>query len=106
MAKLYITEFKAMAPTSRGWGAQQFMPWGAQPPAAEQTVAIGASSAASSAFNAATSYVRLHTDAVCSIEFGSDPVATASTMRLSADQTEYFAVPVGASFKVAVISNT
>jgi hypothetical protein len=61
---------------------------------------------ASSAFNAATTYVRIHTDAICSISFGTAPTATTSTMRMVAGQTEYFAVPVGRSFKVAAITNT
>lgn len=106
MATLYVTEFKAMNPSPGGWGSQQFLPYPAQPPVAEQTVAIGSSSAASNAFSDLTSYVRVQTDAICSIEFGADPTASATTARLAAGQTEYFAVPVGAAFKIAVISNT
>ena len=106
MATLYVTEFKVLNIAPRGWGSQQFIPFAAQPPLAEQTVAIGGTSTASNAFNAGTSYVRLHTDAICSIEFGATPTATATTARMAAGQTEYYAVPVGASFKVAVITNT
>jgi|SRR6185312_1444086 len=106
MATLYVTEFKALSAAAGGWGSQQFMPFGSQPPIAEQTVAIGGSSAASNAFNTATSYVRLHADAICSVEFGASPTATATTARMAAGQTEYFAVPGHAGFKVAVISNT
>ncbi|HWU70677.1 MAG TPA: hypothetical protein VN017_04915, partial [Pseudoxanthomonas sp.] len=73
---------------------------------AEQTVAIGASSAVSSAFNASTAIVRLHTDAICSVEFGAAPTAAATNMRLAAGQTEYFAVVPGSGFKVAVITNS
>lgn len=104
MAKLYITEFARQGRDAAGYLQQN----GAaeQPPVAEQTLAIGSSSAASSAFNAATSFVRVHTDAICSVEFGTAPTATASTMRLAANQTEYFAVPKGQSYKVAVITNT
>jgi hypothetical protein len=76
-----------------------------EPPLAEQTVAIGAE-AKSSAFNASTRYVRIHVDAICSILFGTSPTATTSKKRLAANQTEYFAVPPGQSFKVSVISNT
>jgi len=50
--------------------------------------------------------VRVHTDVICSIKFGTSPTATTSTARMVAGQTEYFAVPQGASYKVAAISNT
>lgn len=101
MAVLYITEYADMAQTVRG-GAQI-----AQSPAlAAQTVAIAGASAQSSAFNALTTFVRVHTDAICSIVISTNPTATATSKRMAADQTEYFGVPVGQSYKVAVISNT
>lgn len=101
MATLYITEYSAMgqAPNS---GPQ--MPQ--EPPIAEQTVAISGSSAASAAFNSKTRFVRVHTDAICSVEFGAAPTATATTGRMAANQTEYRGVPEGGAFKVAVISNS
>ncbi len=77
-----------------------------QPPLAEQTVAVGGSSTQSSAFNARTQVVRVHTDVICSIKFGTDPTATTTTARMGAGQTEYFSVPMGAAYKIAVISNT
>jgi hypothetical protein len=96
MAKLYVTEFGGIAagPT----------PVGVTPPIIEQTpVAIGAE-AKSAAFDYATVLVRLHADAICSIAFGTSPTASTSTMRMAANQTEYFAVKGGQ--KVSVISNT
>jgi hypothetical protein len=102
MAVLYITEFASQGQDARGWK----MVVADQPPAAEQTVAIGASSVQSSAFNALTKFVRVSTDAVCSIEFGTNPTATAVNMRMAANTAEYFSVPIGASYKVAVIQNT
>lgn len=104
MATLYVTEFKAIEPVTKAWGAQAFVQAAEQPAVAEQTVAIGGSSTASSAFNASTTFVRLHTDSICSIEFGPTPTASATTARMAADQTEYFGVTPGT--KVAVISNT
>lgn len=112
MATLYITEFQAIGyaggPT---WAAGTNGPTQAaqQPAVANQTVAIGGASVASAAFNAATTLVRLHTDSICSIAFtlpGSttDPVATATSARMAANQTEYFGVVPGT--KVAVITNT
>lgn len=102
MAVLYISEFIEIEQGLARKIAQALM----QPPLAEQTVAIGGSSTASSAFNVLTRIVRIHSDAICSIEFGTSPTATTSTARLAANQTEYFGVPVGQSYKVAVITNT
>jgi len=50
--------------------------------------------------------VRIHTDSICSIEFGANPTATTSTPRMVAGQTEYHGVPVGQSYMVAAITNT
>lgn len=98
MAVVYITEFAAIANVT---GANIAM----MPPIAQQTVAIGAE-ADSSAFNAATRYIRVHADAICSISVGVTPTATTSMLRMSADSTEYFAVPLNAGYKLSVISNT
>ena len=109
MATLYITEFQAigyagMPPLAAGTnGPTQAAQ---QPVVAEQTVTIGGSSTASAAFNAATTLVRLHTDSICSIEFGTAPTATTATARMVAGQTEYFGVPQAGALKVAVITNT
>lgn len=96
---VYVAEF-----TEPSRYAGSLMPAAAVPAVAEQTVAIGGASTQSSAFNAKTHLVRVHTDAICSIAFGSDPTATTSTMRLAADTTEYFEVQPGD--KIAVITNT
>lgn len=102
MATVYLTEFAAQGRDVAGYTA----PAALQPPVVEQTVAIGGTSVASSAFNANTALVRVHTDAVCSIYFGIAPVATASTGRMAANATEYFAVLPGKAFKIAVITNS
>ena len=100
MATLYVTEFAGLGSDPNG--SVQAV---AGPPLAEQTVAIGVSSAASAAFNPATTVVRLHTDAICSFKIGGNaPAATASSARMIAGQTEYFRVQPGD--KVAVITNT
>lgn len=102
MAILYITEYAGLMPSPVGGQGQIPM----EPPLAEQTVAISGASASSAAFNVQTRMVRLHTDAICSIEFGTAPTATTTTQRLAANQTEYKGVPNGQSYKVAVIPNT
>lgn len=102
MAKAYISEF-----TWQGQdGNAHNMAMPLEPQLANQTVVIGAGSLQSSAFNAQTTYIRVHVDAICSIEFGTNPTATVNTRRLAANQTEYFSVPKGQSFKMAVIANT
>jgi hypothetical protein len=101
MAVLYVAEFSDMGVTRNAQPIQM----AAQTPVAEQTVAIGGASVASSAFNAQTQFVRVHTDAICSIAFGTAPTATATKARMAAGATEYFSVPPGQSYKVAVITN-
>lgn len=101
MAKLYISEY---AGQTRDLGGQ-VVPVGDEPTLVEQTpVAISGSSAVSSAFNSKTRFVRIHTDAICSVKFGTSPTATVNDKRLAADQTEYFGVQPGQ--KVAVTPNT
>lgn len=101
MATLYITEFSNIG--FAGGAASQVA---AQPHNVKQTVAIGGVSAQSSAFAANTSLIRLHTDAICSVQFGTNPTATATDARMAANQTEYFTVPMTGTHKVAVITNT
>ena len=102
MSTLYVTEFNQMPITTNG------IPDAAMtPPIAEQTVAIGGTSAPSAAFNPQTTFVRIASDAVCSIAWapiGGSPTATTANMRLPANAPEYFGVQPGG--KLAVISNT
>lgn len=97
MAVLYITEY---ADVMKGTDLP------VEPASVEQTVAIGGASVASSAFNNTTRAVRLETDAICSVRFGTAPTALATSRRMQAGDHEVFAVFPGQSMKVAVISNT
>lgn len=97
MAKAYVTEFTALA--TRVTDA----PIAQAPPVAEQTVTF-TTTTQSSAFNAATRFIRVHTDSICSIAIGSNPTATTSTMRMPADTIEYFGVTAGD--KIAFVTNT
>lgn len=97
MGILYITEFSTrgiLSPTMA-----------TEPPVAEQTVTYSTSTS-SNAFNPDTILVCIHTDSICSIEFGTNPTATTTTRRMAANQTEYFEVPRGLGYKVAAITNT
>ena len=102
MSKLYVTEYAGLMPSPVGGQGQVPM----EPPLAEQVVDYSGGAAASSAFNAATRLVRVHTDAICSVLFGTNPTATTSTGRFAANQTEYRGVPPGQSFKVSGVTNT
>jgi hypothetical protein len=97
MAKLYIREYNYLANQNRAQVSDE--------PGTDQTpVVIGAVSLQSAAFGANTRIVRIHTDAICSIAFGSNPTATTNTARMAANATEYFGVKPGD--RVAVIANT
>ena len=99
MAVLYIAEYTKPSAYQGG-----LLPVATMPPVTTQTVAIGGSSTQSSAFNAKTNIVRVQTDAICSVEFGASPTATATSSRMAANTTEYFEVIAGQ--KVAVITNS
>lgn len=100
MATLYITEYPGIR--EQGGGVQAAM----VPALQKQTVAIsGTAASPSKAFHPDTRVVRLHTDAICSVAFGTSPTATATDPRMAADQTEYFALP-GNGLTVSVITNS
>lgn len=67
-------------------------------------VAIGGGSVQSAVFGETTRFVRVHTDAICSVKFGASPTATTSDARMAANSTEYFGVVPGQ--RLAVIANT
>ena len=104
MSTLYIAEFSRLGLAPRGGAVQS----PEETPIAEQTVVIGAGSVQSAALNANTSVVRLHSDVVCAVAFGSSPTATAANRRMAAGQTEYFTVDrmSPAVKKYAVITTT
>ena len=103
MTTLYVTEY-ATGGFAQVGGAVVQTPH--EPPLAEQVISIGSGSVQSNAFNAQTTLVRLHTDSICSVLFGTSPTATASNQRFAANQTEYKTVPKGQSYKIAVIENS
>lgn len=101
MAKVYITEFVSVGGTGN-FPVQGALADGQY---TEQTpITTSGSSQQSAAFQTNTKFVRIHTDGIMSIAFGVNPTATVNTMRLAANQTEYFSVIPGQ--KLAVITNT
>lgn len=101
MATLYIAEHAGVAGTQIGGN---YAPIVSCPGLAEQTVAIGGTHAESAAFNANTTIIRVHTDAICSISIGAAPVATTAFRRMAANATEMFGVRGGQI--LSVIANT
>lgn len=102
MAKLYITEMNYVPLTTNG-PLQIALLQGST----DQTpVAISGAAASSAAFATATKFVRVHTDAICSILYAPAGVGNATTnnARMPADATEYFGVNPGD--KISVIANT
>lgn len=101
MALLYISEYADVGnfPVPVQVGVE---------PSIDQTpITLTGSSAASSAFNSRTKLVRLANDSSSAINvvFATTPVATvSSSKRMAPNQTEYFAVPMGQSYKVAAIN--
>jgi len=100
MAKVYVSEYKYQPLDADG----KVIVVGNEPALAYQTVAIGGGSLQSSAFNDSTRFIRVHTDAICSIKIGTNPTAVTTETRLAANQTEFFGVRGG--MKIAVITNT
>jgi hypothetical protein len=97
---LDITEYAELATTRSG----HHVPSGQEPSYTNQQLAIGVSSVQSAAFGDSTRFIRLHADASCRIELGSNPTASAASMRLVAGGTEYLGVIPG--LKIAVIETT
>ena len=89
MAVLFITEYARLAIESQGIPVLVGLE-----PSRTQTVAIWAGSLQAT-LNAGTKFLRLHTDAICHVKFGTNPTASATEMRMAANQTEFFGVKGG-----------
>jgi hypothetical protein len=96
---LFITEFTQEGIDALG----RIMPCAKQLPVAQQKINITSSSVQSAGLNANTTLVRLHPTLDCCVLFGGNPTATANTMRIAANQTEYFCVQANSGFRIAVI---
>lgn len=102
MALLYITEYKNAA-MSDGVAVQA----GQEPGLYQTPVVIGVGSLQSALFHTDTRFIRVHTDAICSIACAVNPTAIAQTQnRMAANQTEFFGVPPGGTHRLAVIAST
>lgn len=102
MAVSYITEFVSQGVDLNG----RQLPVAALPILRSTTIAIGATSASGSTLLNNTQLIRVNTDTTMSVTVSSGPTATTSGMRMAANQTEYFNIPAGQGWQVAVIANT
>lgn len=100
MANLNITEM----PVQGRDPASDRLPIGQLPGIAVQNVAIGGSSTQSSAFDQRTGMIRVRADLSCAVLVGTNPTALTTSVQLDAGAAEYFAVPIGQSYKIAVIA--
>lgn len=103
MTKLYVAEYPGLAATNTSDG----VPILPMPPTAEQVVDYTAGAAPTvNPFADSTIFVELEADSICSIAFGTAPVATVLNMRMAAGERRVVGVPRGSKLKVSAITNT
>lgn len=102
MPVIDVSEYRNMARD----GQNSVIQTGIEPSIVNQQVAITGASVQSAFLDGATRFVRIHTDAACRIEIGVNPIAAATSKRMAANSSEFFGVPGGTPFKVAVITTT
>lgn len=105
MAKLYITEYAGSTPEGGLVSVVQ-----QEPAIATQAVTFTGTAAASAAFNPATRYIEMSSDSICSVRFGSAPVATLNDTRIALGTSRLVSVVQNfsstAQLKVSAIVNT
>jgi len=103
-AFLYLTEFESLLDDAKSGSAVPRCP-----ALVDQVVPFGGISAASAPFSPATRIVRIQANAICAVKVGgAQPVAVPAgiggTSRMTAGQTEYFAVRPGDAAAVVASS--
>lgn len=96
MGTLYIQEYTSTGRDANG----KELPFPAEPPVARQTVTTSATAAQSSAFNAATKFVRIVGSGAVALEFGPDPTAVVTDTWVPATTPEFFSVRGGDKLSV------
>jgi hypothetical protein len=101
MATLWIEEYAVLGTDNHGRpiSAPSGVP-------TNQQVTISGASAQSSAVQATTRYVRLHSDVACYVKFGTNPTAAADNTSEHLVPGVYIdrAIPTGESYEIAVIA--
>lgn len=96
-ADCYVSEYANLVIDE----SNRLVPVAQEPAIAVQRVTY-TTSTQSSAFNTRTRFIRIVCDAAAHFEFGTNPSATADNPYLPSNTPEYFGVPRGASFEIAV----
>lgn len=100
MTTLFVTEFSGAAIVK----GQPLPAYDEAKMGAQQSVSIGASSAATTnAVASNTNLLRLLARSDCHVAFGASPTASTSTLPLTANVEFPIAIPQNANYKVAVI---
>lgn len=97
---LFLTEYASLASDIGSSGIAAPL----EPAIVDQSVAVSGSSTQSSAFNARTSFVMVHAQEACCVQWGTNPTAVTTKQRMAAGETRFVGIPAGKSFKVAVIA--
>lgn len=106
MAVLYVVEYAMLGREMYG-GPGTLIQAPLVPPQQSQVIAIGSGSVqCTNTFDDLTTLVQVSTDAICSIAWGTNPNAKNTDHRMAAGSSQFFAVPPGKKFKVAVITNS
>lgn len=100
MANLNITEFAAQGRDSQN----NLLPVMQMPALTVQNIAITGASAQSAVFQSQTGTIRVRTDIACAILIGTNPTALITSTMLDPVGSEYFSVPTGGTYKIAVIA--
>lgn len=104
MALLFIRSYAGMGQDLMG----QVIQTGLEPALEDRTLLIsGAAATLSTALNSSAKFVRVNTDSICSIKFGttSAVAATTTNARMAANSSEFFALDRPGLF-ISVILNT
>jgi hypothetical protein len=101
VAKLYITEFASTAIGARG---QDVMAPQNPPIALQPVMTSSGTSQQSAAFSGKTRFIEYHSDGICSIDIGANPIADVNYRRMAANETRFEGVEPG--HKLALITNT
>lgn len=100
MATLFINEYADLARDAMG----NVIAAPLEPAHAAQQVTVG-TEADSAALNAKTAFVEIYTDTAAHIVFGLTPTAaTATHMKLAANERIFRGVPTGEALKISVIA--
>lgn len=99
MTKLFVQEYAGLAATDKS-NVEVL----AEPPVVSYVLDYSGGHAESAAFNAATKFIEIENDSICSVVVGAAPVAALTDKRLPANTIKRMGVVGGQ--KISAITNT